>query len=366
MGKLVFLKFLDLLWGLLSFIPALLAVGGCLSSWLHPAAYVELQWLGLLLPLILLLNALLLIYWLRRKSFWLLIPLGALLINIPYITTAFHWPFKKIKPANRGITVASYNIHDGDGGNYYLEGCGMFRFVQDEKVDILCLQEFPFEKEKQLDLIDSLKIMLPYYAIHNSSASELHTALFSRYPILEYHPVIFQKATDNTALWADLDVEGERVRVFNKHLQTTNLNQHRITPPQNIGAKLRAVNHLRRVMEENMVQRAEQADVISSLIEKSPYPVIVCGDFNDTPASYVYRKIKGDLIDSFTACGKGYGYSYRYLKKLYRIDYIFYSRNEFRAARYYSPNLEYSDHKPVIVTLDFTPGYQSGEEQIRK
>ena len=95
------------------------------------------------------------------------------------------------------------------------------------------------------------------------------------------------------------------------------------------------VMRMREMMNENGVIRARQADQVMRLVDESPYPLIVCGDFNDTPASYTYRKTKGDLEDSFLAAGKGYGYTYRYLRKLLRIDYLFYSPGVFRATRYY-------------------------------
>lgn len=112
---------------------------------------------------------------------------------------------------------------------------------------------------------------------------------------------------------------------------------------------------IKQVVEENGSIRTRQADVIRKLLDESPYPLIVCGDFNASPASYTYRTIKGRLRDSFRDMGKGYGYSYRYLRKLYRIDYIFFSPGQFRATNYLSPELTYSDHKPVVVTFDFTP-----------
>ena len=43
-------------------------------------------------------------------------------------------------------------------------------------------------------------------------------------------------------------------------------------------------------------------------------PVILCGDFNDTPASYTYRTVKGDLTDGFRDCGSGFGYTLSSIK----------------------------------------------------
>lgn len=181
----------------------------------------------------------------------------------------------------------------------------------------------------------------------------MNVAIFSRYPIIKMEPVIFVDETDNFSIWADIDLEGERIRVFNNHLQTTNINQHHIPLSLDVKYMLDQLKKVKQVIEENGSIRTRQADVIRDQLDKSPYPLFVCGDFNANPASYTYRTIKGELRDSFRDVGRGYGYSYRYLKKLYRIDYIFYSPQRFRATHYHSPELEYSDHKPVVVTFDF-------------
>jgi len=84
----------------------------------------------------------------------------------------------------------------------------------------------------------------------------------------------------------------------------------------------------------------------------SPYPVILAGDFNDTPSSYTYREMKGALTDGFRRCGNGYGGTFRYLGGLLRIDYIFYD-DTFECVRYYMPSETVSDHKVVIAELRF-------------
>ena len=84
----------------------------------------------------------------------------------------------------------------------------------------------------------------------------------------------------------------------------------------------------------------------------SPYPVILAGDFNDTPSSYTYREMKGALTDGFRRCGNGYGGTFRYLGGLLRIDYVFYD-DTFECVRYYMPSEVVSDHKVVIAELRF-------------
>jgi endonuclease/exonuclease/phosphatase family metal-dependent hydrolase len=100
-------------------------------------------------------------------------------------------------------------------------------------------------------------------------------------------------------------------------------------------------------------RRAVQANVISTHIQNSSYPVIVCGDFNDTPVSYVYHKIRGGLKYVFVEAGKGCGGIYNGRLPSYRIDFIlFYS--SFNAYNYKRKKVNLSDHYPVFVTLDLT------------
>ena len=355
MGKVVLFKFLEFFLGLLSFVPALMAVVGSYVSHFHPTRYPAIHWLGILLPLVLLLNALIMLFWIWKRSPWMIVPIAALLISIPYISSVFHWPLRKQALPKNDVTVATYNIHNEIGENVYMDTQQFAAFLENEKVDIICLQEFPTAGRGRDGLILDLTRSMPHYRILSRRHGALNVAIFSRYPILETQPVAFVDETDNFSMWVDLDMEGVRVRLFNNHLQTTNINQYRTPLTPNIGHTIAQLKKLKQVVEENGSIRTRQADVIRKLLDESPYPLIVCGDFNATPSSYTYRTIKGRLRDSFRDAGKGYGYSYRYLKKLYRIDYIFYSSENFRATRYYSPELEYSDHKPVVVTFDFSP-----------
>jgi len=365
MGKRVLIGLFDLILILVGIVFAMFAVGGFLSSYFHPAQQMELQWMGLLLPLILFVNFLLLIYWIVRKRVWFILSLSAIGLNIPYLSAVYRCPFRKTESTGLELNIATYNIQRITG-NLFETGHEIADFMETAKIDMLCLQEFPAVEDAQLKQFGEIFDFLPYHSIHSPVRGNMHVALFSRYPIIQSLRIDFPGESSHTAMWADVVVDNDTIRIINNHLQTTNLNQHKIKLEDNVEQSVFRFNRLKEMLYINAVMRSDQADIISEFIDTCPFPLIVCGDFNDTPASYTYRKIKGDLEDSFRASGKGYGYTYRYLKKLYRIDYLLYSGSHFRATSYDSPDLEYSDHKPVIVKLDFNTKPLSREGQIQK
>jgi len=99
------------------------------------------------------------------------------------------------------------------------------------------------------------------------------------------------------------------------------------------------------------IKRAEQVDSISAHINNCPHPVIVCGDFNDTPVSYAYRKLTRGLKDAFITTGKGLGNTYLGIFPSFRIDYILHSL-DFVPLIFEKVNVELSDHYPIICILD--------------
>ena len=156
----------------------------------------------------------------------------------------------------------------------------------------------------------------------------------------------------------DIILNTDTICLLNNHLQTTSVSQNRKKWERELAAdntrrEAQAVQDAAETLHENFVKRAFQTDSICQLATASPHPVLVCGDFNSLPSSYTYHRLSESLKDGFKTGGHGYMYTYRYGKRMLRIDYAFHSP-ELECTDYYSPNLDLcSDHNPVIFTVKY-------------
>ena len=328
-----------------SLIVLAFSVIGLLSSSTDPNRSFFIPLVGLVLPVILFIAFSLVIFWLFNKSYWSIIPLLAIVINYQFIFSMVQINLFSGRAAETGdfkIKIATYNIH----GFNYIENEVSVNYIADyvsgESVNILCMQEFMPPDMLNLDEVKNIFDFLPYSSVHKDSTNEIGLAIFSKYPIRESGKIHF-KLTANGAQWADIELPGGKIlRVLNVHLQTTGISRsHRLNISERID-----------VLSENFKLRALQAGIIKSIIDTSKAPVILCGDFNDTPSSYVYKRAKGNLIDGFKEAGTGFGSTFMHKMNMLRIDYIIYSE-DLKGIRYYSNALNWSDHNPVLAELEY-------------
>ena len=148
----------------------------------------------------------------------------------------------------------------------------------------------------------------------------------------------------------------DTVRIYNMHLQSIafGATDYQYMDDLEKNKQTEDIEHSKSIgkrLKKAFIKRARQADLISESIAASPYPVIVCGDFNDTPASYTYHRIAGNLKDAFVESGNGFGKSYVGKFPSFRIDYILHSK-QFKAFDFKTIHEELSDHYPVVTYLE--------------
>lgn len=350
-------------------IPALfLLLMAFLAPYIPPDRFAFPAFAGLVFPWVYSINVVLTVVLLILKPKWAISGIIFLLLQFYDITQHIRLSGKSGEGVN-GVKVLSYNCQGLYGNNQPARGLSdsIAVFLAEEAPDIICLQEFRGVKEENTErfMTDFMKTFgandfhyQRYFAGHAQNAA-LCLLTFSKYPIVGRHAI--QLGKRRIGMFTDVVVLGDTVRIFNLHLQSTRIVQSDIdfvmgapelqqrSKYKNIYAKL----------TESYRLRAQQARLIALEIKKSPYPVIVCGDFNDTPTSFAYHRIKGDLDDAFIASGKGMGNTYNSdLTPPIRIDYILYD-NVFKSAGFAIYDISYSDHFPVSTIL-----YRSGRNDL--
>ena len=351
---------------LLTSVLAGFTLAGAFAGNVSPDNSGLFPFIGLILPGLLLINLASAVYWLIRWRCWIFIPLIAIFGNWGYLSRIFQFPLfdsaaepkVKVQEYTPGmLTVATYNVDSFNREHTGFSSKEIADYMKGLRADILCFQEFGINKEFTVDSLKAVFAEWPHCYIPESPEGMhlLQLAVFSRYPITSENLVTYA-GSNNCSLWCDINFNGRTVRLFNNHLQTTEVTRNKSKLQKELKTEdsertERAVLTLAEGLHENFKVRAEQGKILNQLITASPHPTLVCGDFNSLPSSFTYSTVKGSkLNDGFQSCGHGYMYTFRHFKHLLRIDYILHS-SELKGVDYFSPNIEYSDHNPVVMRM---------------
>jgi endonuclease/exonuclease/phosphatase family metal-dependent hydrolase len=350
MGKLAVQKYFSLMILILTVLMMIFTFFGLFGGNVTPAGNTARALLVYALPFLIAGNFIFLIYWLiMRRWHWALIPFITILCCIPYSRTIFKFGSPdETGGKEAGLKIATYNValFGREASGFIAQD--ILSEMRKQKVDIVCFQEYSNHSGDKLNS-DSYKDYFPHMAMGQNDM-----VIYSRYPIVNKKNIPFEM-TNNSAMWADVNVNGQIFRVYNAHLETTGINGtlHRAAKIQNSGLEIEN-NRLLEAIYGNytigMIARAGQADILAMDMRESEHPIIVCGDFNDVPYSYVYNTMLGDKIDGFKECGAGFMDTFRGGKKSVRIDYIFHDKS-LEGITYYKRELSYSDHYPVFMKI---------------
>ncbi|WP_312185123.1 endonuclease/exonuclease/phosphatase family protein [Sphingobacterium sp.] len=315
-----------------------------LALFIPPQTTVVFQWIGVLLPALVCSNLLFFIIGLYKRSWYSICPLIALLANFHYFTKIIQAnPIGNVETAN--IRFASYNVREFKMIYNLSSMQQIASYIDSQQVNTLCLQEVP--AHCSIAELKSVFTKFHYFMLTENKEGQHQLAILSKFPLNAVETISFDERP-NCAIFADLSLKKNKIRIGNCHLQTTNWNQVKgdLLPAENAGYKWWSAI---KTMSANFRLRGAQADRLREAMDSSPFPMLMCGDFNNSPNSYSYHKIKGNMKDAFCESGNGYGYTYTNLMKLFRIDFVFFSGPEFQAMNYRTGDVDYSDHLPVLV-----------------
>ena len=326
------------------------------SVYISPAKIWMLAFFGLAYPYILLINILFIICWLFIRWKMSFFSLLAILAGYHHLQNYFQSGEKITN--EKGIVICSYNVKHFNGLTTdidWQENTNRIQnYLQSKNADIVCLQEMssPLMKEFNPFITESSSPdpnMRSTNPGHNTGP-----AIFSRYPIIHTGEIRFEN-TENMIVFADIKMTEDTIRVYSCHLQSYRFTNDDIYSLGSLSIEdqrfnIRGIRIVGSKLKEAFIKRTIHADKLNENIRQSPYPVIVCGDFNDSPVSYTYRTVRGELKDAFVESGTGIANSYIWRLPSFRIDYILHSAR-FTGYNFTIDKVDYSDHYPVSCKL---------------
>ena len=339
------------------------------SKYISPEYFWILAFFGLAFPIFLLVNIVFVIYWFAQFRIQASFSLIAILLGAKTCLGFLQIDFKSESVSNNDIKIMSYNSMLFDLYNWKKNNESrniILTSLAEENPDILCLQEFYTSEEKgDFNNIDTVTGLLNAKNHHVEYTTTLRgndhwgVATFTKYPIIKKGKIEFNTSANNICIYTDVIIKTDTIRLYNMHLQSIRfskadykfIDQVKNDTTDTKDELEKSKNILRR-LKRAFVKRVVQADVINTHISNCRYKIIVCGDFNDTPASYVYNTIRGNLKDAFIESGSGFEQTYAGKFPRFRIDYILHSQ-EFKSKNYHHLTETLTDHYPIVSYVSY-------------
>ena len=334
------LRFFDKVIYLVNAILAILLLLSYLLPLLPPKTFSILAVLNLGVPFLILTNVICFLYWLVKAKRQLLLSFFVLLIGYVFYGSLYRFSFSKSIEGDNNLKVMNYNVRLFNLYEWIPEKSvetKIIDFVKEQSPDILSLQEYHPHKNINLSFFRYKYEKLSGKKVKNGQA------IFSQFPIINSGSVEFPN-TNNNAIYVDIVKGKDTVRVYNIHLESLHIDTNVESLKKEDSERL-----FKRVSNTFKMQQF-QTELFLMHKKQCRYKMIICGDFNNTAYSYVYRKIKGDLNDTFNEVGKGFGRTYNFKFFPVRIDYIF-SDEAFAVNGFKTYSEHYSDHYPIMATL---------------
>ncbi|WP_428224706.1 endonuclease/exonuclease/phosphatase family protein [Flavobacterium sp.] len=317
---------------------------------LAPKWFSFLSVLTLVLPFFLILNALFFLYWFLQLKRQMILSGLVLLLGITFINKFYKFSSKEKEASDKDFVVMNYNVRLFNLFKWIPSDAipdAILDFVKENNPDVLCVQEYSSTATAKVDFK-----LYPYRAIFTQgNLIKTGNAIFSKFPIVNEGEITFPES-NNIAMFADIKIGKDIVRVYNLHLESIKISPDVNEMSENVEgfsqAKSEAI--LKRIGEAFKKQQ-QQAEIFVAHKKDCEYPLIVCGDMNNSAFSYVYRTVKGNLQDTFEEAGKGFGQTYNFKYYPARIDYIFAdARMSVKSFKNF-PDFINSDHLPIMTRL---------------
>lgn len=320
-----------------TYLIAILLIFGCIAFYIPVGVLPIIAFFSLVLPFLVIGNFIVLVYWLVKWNRAGLVSLISLFISYIVFGSFYRFEDNSVYMGSDGLTLMTFNT-----GNFNdraairdEEGNRLKSFLLEKDPDVLCLQESSRIRHKDLK-------HYPYNYVTPYDAHKSMQGIYSKYPIIDKGSLDFPE-TANNAIYADIVVGKDTLRIYNLHLQSFKIIPGRIKKSKN---PFRFYGR----MEATFLKQEEQAVIFNEHFTAAPYRKMVCADLNNTPFSNVYRLVKNDLVDTFDEKGLGVGMTYDINILPFRIDFLLIDKS-MEVKKHQNFEVMLSDHEPVMATI---------------
>ena len=354
----------------LNLLACIVFLFACLTPFINAQYWPVTGCLSLAMPYIAVLLLFSVIFWLVAKPVIALIPFITLLIGWQQLSVMIAWhvnaSFEQKKP-DSSLRIIQWNVRGlyGISNSSYTQNRNrkeIAALVNDLNPDIICMQEFNnaiYNQSTHSDNIGMFIANTPYYFFSKDYTNKKRTyfagaILLSKYPILDSGRVQLPDPNYESIIYIDILKGNDTLRFYTTHLESYHFTDSDYADMEKIketdDEMLKASKNLYSKMSLAFARQGEQSGMVRGLLDKSPHPSVICGDFNAVPNSYTYFKIRGERQDAFLESSFGVGKSYNGLAPTLRIDYIL-PDNNFSVHQFEMVDEGLSDHHMLVADL---------------
>ncbi|MDG1284894.1 MAG: endonuclease/exonuclease/phosphatase family protein [Flavobacteriaceae bacterium] len=308
-------------------------------SYVPPKSYALISTLSLSVPLLIILNLIFTVYWLIKLKKQVMLSLLVLVVGYNQVLSFYKFSSESVSKSENSFSIMSYNVRLFNLYNWIDDEsipAKIQEFIEVESPNILCFQEN--DSGSNLDF----KSYAYKYQTNASNTNKSELAILSTYKILNSGFIDFPNSA-NSAIFADVLIKSDTMRIYNVHLQSTGIDANMDVESLDSEQSNKLLNRLGTTFKAQQYQ----AELVAKHVSKSPHKVLICGDFNNTIYSYVYRILKGDLMDAFETSGTGFGSTFDFKYFPVRIDFIL-ADQSFLSRNFKNYTIPYSDHFPIL------------------